>query len=98
LHVGRLNPILKIIKNRLNACVLTERGNNMKRLFMILSIPALLCSPAIAGELKKFSLDDAATLGFQKGQRPDKVTLNLVINGKGTVWIDDVVLSKAPLK
>lgn len=35
---------------------------------------------------------------FQKGQRPDKVTLNLVINGKGTVWIDDVVLSKAPLK
>ncbi len=35
---------------------------------------------------------------FQKGQRPDKVTLNLVINGKGTVWIDDVVLSKEPLK
>src|SRR4030042_303528 len=30
---------------------------------------------------------------FQKGQRPDKVTLNLVINGKGTVWIDDIVLS-----
>ncbi|NQT91231.1 MAG: hypothetical protein HQ559_00605 [Lentisphaerae bacterium] len=35
---------------------------------------------------------------FQKGQIPDKVTLNLVIKGKGTVWIDDVVLSKAPLK
>lgn len=35
---------------------------------------------------------------FQKGQKPDKVTLNIVINGKGTVWIDDVVLSKAPLK
>ena len=35
---------------------------------------------------------------FQKGQNPDKVILNLVINGKGTVWIDDVVLSKAPLK
>ena len=35
---------------------------------------------------------------FQKGQNPDLVTLNLVINGKGTVWIDDVVLSKAPLK
>lgn len=29
---------------------------------------------------------------FQKDQRPDKVTLNLVINGKGTVWIDDIVL------
>ena len=35
---------------------------------------------------------------LQKGQKPDKVTLNLVINGKGTVWIDDVVLSKEPLK
>ena len=35
---------------------------------------------------------------FQKGQKPEKVTLNLVINGKGTVWIDDVVLSKEPLK
>ena len=35
---------------------------------------------------------------FQKGQRPDKVTLNLVINGKGTVWIDDILLSKEPLK
>jgi hypothetical protein len=35
---------------------------------------------------------------FQKGQRPDKVTLNLAINGKGTVWIDDIVLSKEPLK
>jgi hypothetical protein len=34
---------------------------------------------------------------FQKGQKPDKVVLNLVINGKGTVWIDDVVLSRAPL-
>ena len=35
---------------------------------------------------------------FQKGQKPDKVTLNLVINEKGTVWIDDVVLSKSRLK
>jgi hypothetical protein len=35
---------------------------------------------------------------LQKGQKLNKVTLNLVINGKGTVWIDDVVLSKEPLK
>lgn len=35
---------------------------------------------------------------FQQGQKPEKVTLNLVINGQGTVWIDDVVLSKEPLK
>ena len=34
---------------------------------------------------------------FQQGQSPDKVVLNLVINGKGTVWVDDIVLSKAPL-
>lgn len=34
---------------------------------------------------------------FQKGQIPEKITLNLVINGQGTVWIDDVVLFKAPL-
>ncbi|MCM8813002.1 MAG: hypothetical protein NC924_03590 [Candidatus Omnitrophica bacterium] len=35
---------------------------------------------------------------FQKGQKPSKVVLNLVVNGKGTVWVDDVVLSKEPLK
>jgi hypothetical protein len=35
---------------------------------------------------------------FEKGQNPEKVALNLVINGKGTVWIDDIVLSKEPLK
>ncbi len=35
---------------------------------------------------------------FQKGQKPDKVTLNVVINGKGTLWIDDVVLAKEPIK
>jgi len=34
---------------------------------------------------------------FRKGQKPEKVTLNLVINGTGTVWIDDVVLSREPL-
>jgi hypothetical protein len=34
---------------------------------------------------------------FQKGQKPDKLTLNIVINGKGTVWVDDIVLSKEPL-
>ncbi len=34
---------------------------------------------------------------FQKGQNPTKVVLNLVVNGHGTVWIDDVVLAKSPL-
>jgi len=35
---------------------------------------------------------------FQKGQNPERVILNLVINGSGTVWIDDISLSKAPLE
>jgi hypothetical protein len=35
---------------------------------------------------------------FQKGQNPNRITLNIVINGQGTVWIDDLVLIKAPLK
>jgi hypothetical protein len=34
---------------------------------------------------------------LQKGQMPDRITLNLIINGKGTVWIDNIVLSKEPL-
>ena len=35
---------------------------------------------------------------LQKGQKPDKVTLNIVMNGKGTVWVDDVVVSKELVK
>jgi hypothetical protein len=35
---------------------------------------------------------------LEKGQNPDIVKLNLVIDGKGTVWIDDVRLLKGPLK
>jgi len=35
---------------------------------------------------------------LQKGQKPDYVKLNLVINGAGTAWIDDIRLIKGPLK
>jgi hypothetical protein len=35
---------------------------------------------------------------LQPGQSAKKATLNIVINGKGTVWIDDVHLLKEPLK
>jgi len=35
---------------------------------------------------------------LKKGQNPDNVRLNLVIEGTGTVWIDDVRLLKAPLE
>lgn len=34
---------------------------------------------------------------LQKGENPDNVKLNLVIEGKGTVWIDDIHLYKGPL-
>ena len=35
---------------------------------------------------------------LKKGEKPDLIKLNLVINGKGTVWIDDVRLLKGPLQ
>ena len=34
---------------------------------------------------------------LKKGEKPDNVKLNLVINGKGTTWVDDVRLLKANL-
>lgn len=35
---------------------------------------------------------------LKKGEKPDYVKLNLVINGKGTAWIDDIHLLKGPLQ
>ena len=35
---------------------------------------------------------------LKKGENPDIIKLNLVINGTGTVWIDDIHLLTAPLK
>jgi hypothetical protein len=34
---------------------------------------------------------------LKKGENPDNVKLNLVINGKGTAWIDDIRVLKGPL-
>ena len=34
----------------------------------------------------------------KQGQNPDNVKLNLVINGKGSAWIDDIQLLKMPLE
>jgi len=34
---------------------------------------------------------------LNKGQTAQIVTLNLVVNGIGTVWVDDIQLSKKPL-
>ena len=33
-----------------------------------------------------------------RGQRPDLIKLNLVVEGPGTVWIRDVELFRTPLK
>ena len=38
-----------------------------------------------------------AIFRLEKGQVPDRVRLNLVIEGEGKVWIDDVRLTVAPL-
>ena len=34
---------------------------------------------------------------LKSGENPDNVKLNLVVNGAGRVWIDDIRLVKAPL-
>ncbi len=34
---------------------------------------------------------------LKQGENPDNVKLNLVIDGKGTVWVDDIKLTKGPL-
>ena len=38
------------------------------------------------------------TFFLKKGENPDNIKINVVVNGKGTVWIDDIHLVKAPLK
>jgi hypothetical protein len=34
---------------------------------------------------------------LRKGENPDNVRLNVVIDGKGTVWIDDIRLIRGPM-
>ena len=35
---------------------------------------------------------------LKAGEKADKVILNIVINGKGSVWVDHAVLNKEPLE
>ncbi len=35
---------------------------------------------------------------LKEGENPDNVKLNLVIDGKGTAWVDEIRLLKAPLR
>lgn len=34
---------------------------------------------------------------LKKGENPDNIKLNLVVDGQGTAWIDDICLLKGPL-
>lgn len=40
---------------------------------------------------------ESVSFALKKGQKPSTVKLNLVIDGTGTVWVDDVKLHKSPL-
>ena len=64
----------------------------------------LLCSFSELGEYFSRALESPATgdsdwavqeVAFllQKGQNPDNIKLNLIIDGTGTVWIDDLSVS-----
>ena len=33
-----------------------------------------------------------------EGKKPDRVRLNIVVEGSGTVWVDDIQLLKGPLE
>jgi len=69
----------------------------------------MLCDLAGKGEFFSRGLDNtisgttnwaSAQTPFllEKGQKPENIKLNLVIKGKGTVWIDDIKLVKLPAK
>jgi len=35
---------------------------------------------------------------LKEGENPDNIKLNLVVNGTGTVWIDNIKVLKAPIQ
>ena len=41
---------------------------------------------------------ESISFDLREGQNPTNVKMNLVVDGTGTVWIDDAKLLKAPLK
>ena len=69
----------------------------------------MLCRLPGKGEFFSRSLNKplSGTMGWsteqtpfflQKGQNPDLIKLNVVIDGKGALWIDDIKLVKGPLQ
>ena len=57
---------------------------------------AVWAPAALTGTTKWMTVQTLFAL--KKGERPDVIKLNLVIDGRGTVWIDDVHLLKGPIK
>jgi hypothetical protein len=66
------------------------------------------CSFAGKGEFFSRAMDSPVTgttdwttqetpFFLKKGENPDNVRLNVVVDGKGTVWVDDIKLTKGPL-
>lgn len=51
---------------------------------------------SVSGTMKWITAETPFFL--RKGEKPDIIKLNLVVNGRGTVWIDDVRLLKGPLQ
>ena len=49
----------------------------------------------ITGPMSRMTV--ATPFLLQAGQKPDLIRLNLVVQGKGRVWIDDVHLMREPL-
>ena len=49
---------------------------------------------AIGGTTEWVAMEVKANI--RKGQKPEVVRLNLILNGGGTVWVDDVHLRKVP--
>ena len=66
-------------------CVFKDQGEYFSRGF----------DTAIAGTTDWKTISTFFLL--KKNEMPDQIRLNLVVNGVGTVWIDDIHLSKLPL-
>jgi hypothetical protein len=49
---------------------------------------------ALIGTVPWFTEDISSVI--EKGKKPDKIKMGVVIEGAGTVWIDDIKLLKAP--
>ncbi len=43
-------------------------------------------------------ITEATYFFLKKGEKPDNIKLNLVVAGRGTVWIDDIRLLRTPVR